>query len=307
MNKLKFFFCTLGFYVCISTALAAMEQNPVKPFVGKWELWDGDYYANLEMDLYGPPTTSDKIYGIFSDYYQDTGVAYHIINVVSIQDNVAELSVRDDLGREHKARLVYDPASGRMSFMVSGSKEPVVFKSEDKFGFVSLDYKKKVEVYDAPVQGKLLMQADRGRAFKYLGKEKGWFKIGWQDGGMKIGYVSPQYAVYLKKNEIPEEMFQYTYSNGPVSLDFQRKGNKIIMTHTTMRIRPDGGILPALITNYVGTVKGNAVVFTQIYSGFDMEFNEADMTTITPYVIYYYKNYNAFLVEGEFFKKEDWQ
>lgn len=82
-----------------------------------------------------------------------------------------------------------------------------MFKQKDKCNYVFISGGDKINVRSTPVSGSPLMKANRGQSFRFLGKEKGWFKVELSAQDKRIGYISPEYAFYLKDNTIPESAF----------------------------------------------------------------------------------------------------
>lgn len=272
---------------------ACSSTDESKPFVGRWDFWQDNCYYELELSLYD--ALSDGSYGRYSDYYDDTTVEYRIVNVSAINGNEAEVTV-DGFSGEQKAIVKFD--SENISFCVS-DMEPVVFKKQDKYGYVLLSGTDKINVLSAPVSGTTLLVADRGQSFRFLDIEQGWFKVELSDKDKQVGYVSPEHAFYLKDNRIPDEALDKSYSNGPVSIMFERKGEQILMVKETMRPTQDGSFLPAIIESYLGNIEGNAIVFTYFQGGYADTPDPASMSEIEPYVVYYWKESGVFIMEGE--------
>lgn len=291
----------IGMFACFTTVHASTAIDEVKPFVGKWGFWEDPCSFELELDLYGEST--EGIYGLYQDFCDDTSMEYRIIEVLSVQGNAAEVMVENGYGKK-KVRLSYDAASGRISFIHPDFTSPIVFKRQDKFGFVCISRGDKVNVRATPVSGTPLLKADFASNFKFLGKEKGWFKVQLSATDKRVGYISPEYASYLKDNRIPDEAFEKDYARNGTSIMFIKKGDQIMMTKETMRPLPDGSFLPALLESYLGRIEGNAVIFTYCQGGYTDTFDAKEMTKIEPYVIYFWKNLSSFIVEGKNFMKQ---
>ena len=286
----KIAFCLLVSLVAGFANVCASVNENGKPFVGNWDFWEGDLFYELELSLYD--ALPDGSYGRYADHYEDTSMEYRIINVLTIQGNEAEVIVDDYIGNQ-KASLKYDPVSGNISFKASNMEEPVVFKQKDKYGYVFLYGANKINVRSAPVSGTPLFKANRGQSFRFIDRKQGWFKVSLSANNEKVGYVSPQYAYYLKDNKIPDEAFTKSYSNDFTSIYFEKRDDQILMVKETMRILPDATILPALVESYLGHIEGNAIVFT-LGGGFP----DDSMDEIEPYVIYYMPESGVFIVEG---------
>lgn len=292
MNRLFLLFIL---WISFVNVQASISGDSVKPFVGKWGYWKGDCYYELELSLYDIPVSGN--YGMYSDFCGDTSEEFPVVDVISIQNNVASVIVETYNGKS-KALLECDPISKKISLKISGFA-PLVFNHQDKFGFVCIRGGDKVNVRAVPVSGTPLLKADRGQSFKFLGKEQGWFKVELSELDRRVGYISPEYGFYLKENDIPEDALSKSYSNGPVSIEFSKKGNQVMMLKTTMRPLKDGSFLPALVENYLGRKEGNALIFTYFQSGYIMELNVEEMSKIDPYVIYYQKDPGMFIMEGK--------
>lgn len=293
----KFFVCfsLISLLLGFTNVYASMKVDEPKPFVGKWEFWKDDCSFGLELDLYGSPT--DGRYGFYNSFCEDTSMEYRIVGVSSIQSNLAEVVVEGFMG-EDKAILEYNPASGNLSFKIS-NLSPIVFKQQDKYGFVFINGGDKINVRSTPVSGASLSKANRGQSFRFLGKENGWFKVELSTKDKRIGYISPQYASYLKDNKISEEVFTKDYSRDNVCIMFEKKGTQIVMVKTIMRPQQDGRFLPAIVENYLGEIEGNALVFTYFQSGLSTSFDIKDMSKIEPYVVYYWKESGMFIMDGK--------
>lgn len=183
---------------------ASIQADDTKPFVGKWEYWEGNSQIQLEIDLYNTPT--DGSYGAYNVFEGGYGLTYSIVDVYHIDNTEASVAVESSMGKQ-KAEFKYNPTTKELSFLPPGS-EPVVFKQKDKCNYVFISGGDKINVRSTPVSGSSLMKANRGQSFRFLGKEKGWFKVELSAQDKRIGYISPKYAFYLKDNTIPEHAFQ---------------------------------------------------------------------------------------------------
>ena len=155
----------------------------------------------------------------------------------------------------------------------------------------------KINVRSTPVSGSSLMKANRGQSFRFLGKEKGWFKVELSAQDKRIGYISPKYAFYLKDNTIPEHAFSKSYANALTSFTLEKKGEQVFMVKTTM-YPPQGESIPmSSVESYAGKIEGNALVFTYFSGMPTQDINE--MSKVEPYVVYYWKESGMFIMEGE--------
>lgn len=286
----------LGF----TTVYASTEGNDTKPLVGKWELWQGDDFYELEMDLYSTPP-ADGSYGYFSDRFEDTNWSFYIEDVAFLQENKVELIDKE----KGKATLNYNPVSKQMTLILGNSK-PIIFKQKDKYGYVITTMADKINVRSTPVSGTPIIKASRGQSFKFLGKKNGWFKVELSPTDKRIGYISPDYALYLKDNKIPDEALTKSYSNGDEGIWFQVKGDQVFMTEEITRNNPDGTSFLPIISTYIGKIVGNALVFT--YSGGMLtDFSDInEMNKIDPYVLYYYNDADIFVKDGKNFSPDNY-
>lgn len=294
----KFFICfsLISLLLGFTNVFASIKGADTKPFVGKWDYWEKGNYFELIMDLYDSP-----ISGVLS-IVDDEGYSldYRIIEAVSIQNNEAQVIVKTFSGKEN-ASLKYDQTSGNLSFCVEGSNEPIMFRQQDKYGFVIVQMGDKINVRSAPISGTPLMKADRGQSFRFLGKEKGWFKVQLSAKDSRVGYISSDYGFYLKSDAIPEDAFTKSYSNNLTSIDFEKQGDRIFMDVTTMRPpQPNGSLSMAVCETYAGKIEGNAVIFTY-WAGSPIARDINEMTQTKPYVVYYWKESGMFIMEGKNF------
>lgn len=169
---------------------ASIQADDTKPFVGKWEYWEGNSQIQLEIDLYNTPT--DGSYGAYNVFEGGYGLTYSIVDVYHIDNTEASVAVESSMGKQ-KAEFKYNPTTKELSFLPPGS-EPVVFKQKDKCNYVFISGGDKINVRSTPVSGSSLMKANRGQSFRFLGKEKGWFKVELSAQDKRIGYISPEYA-----------------------------------------------------------------------------------------------------------------
>ena len=58
---------------------ASIQADDTKPFVGKWEYWEGNSQIQLEIDLYNTPT--DGSYGAYNVFEGGYGLTYSIVAV----------------------------------------------------------------------------------------------------------------------------------------------------------------------------------------------------------------------------------
>lgn len=291
----------LGF----TTVYASTEGNDTKPFVGKWEVIKGDNNYELEMDLYYP-SPIDGCYGSISNVSNDfLLLSFHFGDVTLLHENEAE--VTED-GTE-KGTLSYNPISGQMTAKFPNNN-PIVFKKEDKCDYVIIGPANKVNVRSTPVSGKPIIKANRGQSFKFLGKEKGWFKVELSLTDKRIGYISPQYVRYIKDNKIPDKVFSNSYScfighkdvewKGNIKYDimeelsFEKKGKQVIMTLVAMRTQPNGSPLSSVDLTYAGEIVGNAIIFTRSIGSMFFNDNIDEMDKMDPYILYYDKDCDVF-------------
>ena len=247
----------------------------------------------LEIDLYSTPT--DGSYGVYNVFEGGSGLTYSIVEIYLIDETGASVAVEGGMGKQ-KAELKYNPATHEVTFLPPGS-DPVAFKQKDKCNYVFISGGDKINVRSTPVSGAPLMKADRGQSFRVLGKEKGWFKVELSAKDKRVGYVSPEYAFYLKDNTIPQEAFTKEYGRDLTSFTLEKKGNQVFMEKIT-RYPPQGESIPtATVEYYAGEIEGNAVVFTRFSGMPAQDINE--MGQIKPYVIYYWKEAGMFIMEGE--------
>ena len=272
---------------------ASVQADDTKPFVGKWEYWEGNSQIQLEIDLYNTPT--DGSYGAYNVFEGGYGLTYSIVDVYLIDNTKASVAVESSMGKQ-KAEFKYNPTTKELSFLPPGS-EPVVFKQKDKCGYVFISGGDKINVRSTPVSSSPLMKANRGQSFRFLGKEKGWFKVELSAQDKRIGYISPEYAFYLKDNTIPESAFTKSYANGLISFTLEKKGEQVFMVKTTM-YPPQGESIPmSSVESYAGKIEGNALVFTYFCGMPTQDINE--MSKVEPYVVYYWKESGMFIMEGE--------
>lgn len=272
---------------------ASIQADDTKPFVGKWEYWEGNSQIQLEIDLYNTPT--DGSYGAYNVFEGGYGLTYSIVDVYHIDNTEASVAVESSIGKQ-KAEFKYNPTTKELSFLPPGS-EPVVFKQKDKCNYVFISGGDKINVRSTPVSGSSLMKANRGQSFRFLGKEKGWFKVELSAQDKRIGYISPKYAFYLKDNTIPEHAFSKSYANALTSFTLEKKGEQVFMVKTTM-YPPQGESIPmSSVESYAGKIEGNALVFTYFSGMPTQDINE--MSKVEPYVVYYWKESGMFIMEGE--------
>lgn len=273
---------------------ASVQADDTEPFVGKWEYWEDNCMIELEIDLYNKPT--DGSYGTFNVFEGGGwGITYNIVEIYLIDETGASVAVKGSMGKQ-KAEFKYNPAIREVTFFPPFS-DPVVFKQKDKCNYVIISGGNKVNVRSTPVSGAPLMKADRGQSFRVLGKEKGWFKVELSAKDKRLGYISPEYAFYLKDNTIPQEAFTKDYSRGLTSFSLEKKGNQVFMEKVTMFPPQGESIRPAMLEYYAGKIEGNAVIFTR-FSGMPTQ-DISKMGSIKPYVIYYWKEASTFIMEGE--------
>lgn len=293
MKKIVWFILII-LIVGFTNACTSASENESKPFVGKWDFEENDCYYELELSLYD--TLPDGLYGRYTDFYEDTSMEYQIVDVLTIQKNEAEVVIDSYMGKQ-KASIIYDSASGNISFQVPDMK-PIIFKKQDKYGYVFLSGVSKIDVLSCPISGTSLLKANRGQSFRFLDREQGWFKVELSTTNKQVGYVSPEYAFYLKNNQIPEEAFTKSYTNGLTSIMFEKKDNQIQMIKETIRPLQNGNFLPAIIESYLGHTEGNEIVFTYFHGGYVENPDSTTMSKITPYIIYYWKESEMFIMEG---------
>lgn len=276
----------------LSIKIAAQSDN-TKPFVGRWEYWEGDSQIQLDLDLYS--VSDDSSYGDYSVSEGGYGLSYTIVEVCLIDDKRASVAVEGSMGKQ-KAEFKYNPVTREMTFLPPGS-DPVVFKQKDKCNYVFISGGDKINVRSTPVSGTPLIKADRGQSFRVLGKEKGWFKVQLSSKDKRVGYISPKYAFYLKDNTIPQDAFTKTYNRDLTSFSLEKKDNQVFMEKITM-YPPQGERIPTpTVEYYAGEIEGNAVVFTR-FSGMPTE-DINKMGEIKPFVIYYWKDARTFIMEGK--------
>lgn len=272
---------------------AATQSDNTKPFAGKWEYWEDNCQIQLEIDLYSTPT--DGSYGAYNVSEGGSGLTYSVVEIYRIDGTGASVAVEGGMGKQ-KAEFKYNPATREVTFLPPGS-DPVVFKQKDKCNYVFISGGDKINVRSTPVSGAPLMKADRGQSFRVLGKEKGWFKVELSAKDKRVGYISPEYAFYLKDNTIPQEAFTKKYGRDLTSFTLEKKGNQVFMEKITM-YPPQGESIPTpTVEYYAGEIEGNAVVFTR-FSGMPTQ-DISQMGSIKPYVIYYWKEAQTFIMEGE--------
>lgn len=285
--------------VCSFLSIQAVAQSDsTKPFVGKWEYWEDNSQIQLEIDLYDAP--DDGSYGGYNVSEGGYGLTYIIKEIYYINPTEASVAVEGGMGKQ-KAELKYNPATREVTFLPPGS-DPVVFKQKDKCHYVFISGGDKINVRSTPVSGAPLMKADRGQSFRVLGKERGWFKVELSATDKRVGYISPEYAFYLKDNTIPQDAFTKTYNRDLTSFSLERKGNQVFMEKITM-YPPQGESIPTpTVEYYAGEIEGNAVVFTR-FSGIPTE-DINKMGEIKPFVIYYWKDARTFIMEGKNYAAE---
>lgn len=289
----------LGF----TTVYASTEGNDTKPFVGRWYFEEGKQSYSIELDLYN--LSKDSRYGTYEDYYYGIGGnTLHIIKIISIQGNNAEVLLEDEGGYDDtklKASLSYDPISAQISINIPDRGGERIFKQKDKSCYVIIAKGDNVNVRSTPVSGTPLIKGRRGQSFKFLGKEKGWFKVELSPTDKRIGYISPEFASYMKDNKIPNEAFSKSYhyfikNNGRTgnikydimeNLYFEKKGKQIIMTLEAQRTQPDGFPLSSVDLTYAGEIVGNAVIFTRSIGSMFFNDNIDEMDKIDPYILYF--------------------
>ena len=105
---------------------ASIQADDTKPFVGKWEYWEGNSQIQLEIDLYNTPT--DGSYGAYNVFEGGYGLTYSIVDVYHIDNTEASVAVESSMGKQ-KAEFKYNPTTKELSFLPPGS-EPVVFKQK---------------------------------------------------------------------------------------------------------------------------------------------------------------------------------
>lgn len=284
--------------LCLAYACARTQSDSAKPFVGKWEYWEDNSWLMLDIDLYSTP--DDGSYGVCDISEDGYNLTYVIVEVSLISETRASVVV-DKFDEKQKAELIYNPATQEMTFLPSGS-DPIVFRPKDRFNYVITSGDDKINVHSTPVSGAPLMKADRGQSFRVLGKEKGWFKVELSAKDKRVGYISPEYAFYLKDNTIPQEAFTKEYGRDLTSFTLEKKGNQVFMEMITM-YPPQGESIPTpTVEYYAGEIEGNAVVFTR-FSGMPTE-DINKMGVIKPFVIYYWKDARTFIMEGKNYAAE---
>lgn len=290
----KIIYLSLISLVCSFLSIQAVAQSDsTKPFVGKWEYWEDNSQIQLEIDLYDAP--DDGSYGGYNVSEGGYGLTYIIKKIYYINHTEASVAVEGGMGKQ-KAELKYNPATREVTFLPPGS-DPVVFKQKDKCNYVFISGGDKINVRSTPVSGAPLMKADRGQSFRVLGKEKGWFKVELSAKDKRVGYISPEYAFYLKDNTIPQEAFTKEYGRDLTSFTLEKKGNQVFMEKITM-YPPQGESIPTpTVEYYAGEIEGNAVAFTR-FSGMPTE-DINKMGEIKPFVIYYWKDARTFIMEGK--------
>lgn len=286
--------CTISmFCFCLTQSFAS---NEIKPFVGRWGFWEQNCYYEFEIDLY--QASSDGTYGYYNDTCDDTSLTYRITDIVSIQNNIAEIMMKGDWqNKKEKARLKYDHITGNLTLEHPDFSMPFIVKPQDKYGYV-INIGNNTNVRTSPISGAPILKAARGRSFKFLGKEKGWFKIEISDTNKQTGYISPQYARYLKDNNIPDNVFGKSYQNDNIMFELQKEGKQIKMYEETTFPRADGTFSPASYITYIGKINGNAIIFEYSYNEI---FNNTEIEKIKPYIIYYDKESDMFIINGENF------
>lgn len=298
MRKIVLCFSLISLLLGFTNVFASVKGDDTKPFVGKWDYWEKGNFFELEMDLYDSPLSGVLSITDNEGYSLD----YRIIEAVSIQNDEAQVILETSLGKKN-ASLKYDQTSGNLSFYMDGSDNPIVFRQRDKYGFVIVQRGDKVNVRSTPISGTPLMKADRGQSFRFLGKEKGWFKVQLSAKDIHVGYISPDYVFYLKSNAIPEEAFTKNYSHDLTSIEFEIQGDQIFMDVTTMRPpQPDGSLSMAVSETYAGKIESNAIIFTY-WAGLPMVRDINEMTKTKPYIVYYWRDSEMFIIEGENFHK----
>lgn len=297
MNKIVFLLFSVVCLCCgHASAQTAAAGNEPKPFVGKWGFWQDNCSYELTLDLYGEPV--DGCYGLYSDFCEDGGMEYRIVRVRSIKGYLAEVTVDGGQG-EKQALLNYSPGTGKMMFVVTG--QPVVFNAKDKYAFVTVHFGDSVDVRTAPVSGTTMFKARRGQSFPFLGMRQGWFEVRLSASDKRVGYISPEYAQYLKEATVPDEVFTRSYSRDLCSFELTKSGNdKVVMMMTTMRPPVGDRIIPALVETYAGVIKDNAVVLTHWENGYTENPDISKMTRLEqPLVAYYMKDSGMFVIDGE--------
>ncbi len=272
---------------------AAVQSDNTKPFAGKWEYWEDNCQFQLELDLYSTPT--DGSYGYYSLSEDGYGLAYSIVDIYLIDETGASVAVEGSMGKQN-AEFKYNPTTQEVTFLPPGS-DPVAFRQKDKYNYVFVNGGDKIDVRSTPVSGAPLMKADRGQSCRVLGKENGWFKVELSAKDKRVGYLSPEYASYLKDNTIPQEAFTKIYARDLTSFALERHGDHVFMEKTTM-YPPQGESIPTpTLEYYAGEIEGNAVIFTHFSGMPTQDINK--MGLIEPYVIYYWKEPGIFIMEGE--------
>lgn len=272
---------------------AVAQSDDTRPFTGKWEYWEDNSLIQLEIDLYG--ASDNGSYGGYSVSEGGYGLSYTIVEIYHISHTEASVAVKGGMGKQ-KAELKYNPATREVTFLPPGS-DPVAFRQKDKCNYVFISGGDKINVRSTPVSGAPLMKADRGQSFRVLGKKKGWFKVILSAKDKRVGYISPEYAFYLKDNAIPQDAFTKTYNRDLTSFSLERKGNQVFMEKTTMYPPQSESIPTPTVEYYAGEIEGNAVAFTH-FSGMPMQ-DISQMGEIKPFVIYYWKEAQTFIMEGK--------
>lgn len=77
---------------------ASIQADDTKPFVGKWEYWEGNSQIQLEIDLYNTPT--DGSYGAYNVFEGGYGLTYSIVDVYHIDNTEASVAVESSMGNK---------------------------------------------------------------------------------------------------------------------------------------------------------------------------------------------------------------
>ena len=142
------------------------------------------------------------------------------------------------------------------------------------------------------------MKANRGQSFRFLGKEKGWFKVELSAQDKRIGYISPKYAFYLKDNTIPEHAFSKKLCQCSDIVHTGKERRTSFYGQKRPCYPPQGESIPmSSVESYAGKIEGNALVFTYFSGMPTQDINE--MSKVEPYVVYYWKESGMFIMEGE--------
>lgn len=86
---------------------ASIQADDTKPFVGKWEYWEGNSQIQLEIDLYNTPT--DGSYGAYNVFEGGYGLTYSIVDVYHIDNTEASVAVESSMGNKKRSSSTIPP------------------------------------------------------------------------------------------------------------------------------------------------------------------------------------------------------